>query len=126
MQDDKWDEGKIWLLLIPTENPSPTDPTLLGKWFCVHRYRRNQEACFRPHRICSLCKRQMTLHQNTAAYVDSCYWKCIYRNPMNKRHCKDPTSSVRTGTLYEHSRLSIPELVIKLIPNLFKCNLMSN
>jgi hypothetical protein len=32
MQDDRWDEGKIWQLLIPTENPSPTDPTLLGKW----------------------------------------------------------------------------------------------
>jgi hypothetical protein len=78
-----------------------------------------------PHRICSLCKRQMTLHQNTA-YVDSCYWKCTYRNPKNKRLCKGPTSSVRTGTLYERSKLSIPELVIKLIRNRLKCNLMSN
>ncbi|KZS08834.1 Uncharacterized protein APZ42_027089 [Daphnia magna] len=33
IQDDRWDEGKIWQLLIPTGNPSPTDPTLLGNGF---------------------------------------------------------------------------------------------
>ncbi|KAK4037901.1 hypothetical protein OUZ56_029926 [Daphnia magna] len=62
-----------------------------------------------PHRNCSLCNQTMALHQSTG-YVDGCYWKCTYRNPKNKRPCKGSTSSVRTGTLYERSRLSIPEL----------------
>ncbi len=67
IQDDRFDEDKIWQLLIPTENPSPMDPTLLGNWFnvlfqpilnnptsiyflfCDYRCRRNQEACLRWH-----------------------------------------------------------------------------
>ncbi|KAK4013126.1 hypothetical protein OUZ56_025366 [Daphnia magna] len=105
IQDDRWDEGKIWQLLIPTGNPSPTDPTLLG----VDAIKRLVSDGILPHRNCSLCNRPMALHQSTG-YVDGCYWKCSYRNPKNKRPCKGPASSVRTGTLYERSRLSIPEL----------------
>ena len=111
MQDDRWDEGKIWQLLIPTENPSPADPTLLGNYFTLYAIKRLVADGILPHRNCACCQRPMALHQHTG-YADGCYWKCTYRNPKNKRNCKGPASSVRTGTLFEESKLSIPELVI--------------
>ena len=130
MQDDRWDEGKIWQLLIPTENPSPADPTLLGNYFVfdivrfitfiyslffviigVDAIKRLVADGILPHRNCACCQRPMALHQHTG-YADGCYWKCTYRNPKNKRNCKGPASSVLTGTLFEGSKLSIPELVI--------------
>lgn len=63
-----------------------------------------------PHRQCSVCERPMTLHQNPS-YGDGCYWRCLYRNPKNKRLCKGSDASVRTGSVYENAKLSTPELV---------------
>ena len=57
----------------------------------------------------SNCGHPMRLHQSSA-YPDGCYWYYGHVNKKNKKRCKK-NLSVRTGTWFFQSRLSLVKIV---------------
>ena len=59
------------------------------------------------------CNQPMHLYQNTA-YPDGCHWYCGHMNKKNKRKCTKALS-IRSGTWFSESRLSLVEIVSKTL-----------
>jgi hypothetical protein len=64
---------------------------------------------------CPKCKLPMHLISASGKYIDNCCWICNRTNRKNKRQCRLETN-VRYETVFEGSRLTIPELVSEFSP----------
>ena len=60
---------------------------------------------------CPKCKLPMHLITARGKYIDDCCWICNRVNKKKKR-CRIELS-VRTNTVFQRSKLSLPELVLK-------------
>lgn len=99
---NSWDLVRVMSIFV--------DPSLRGITLVLYLM---EQGILPRDRICprAACQQPMNLWQNTAFKKDGCNWYCKNRySKKSKRHC-DTKLSVRTGSFFYGSRLTLPEMV---------------
>ena len=60
-----------------------------------------------------VCGKTMSLHQNSGYRADGCYFRCnkLLSSKSKTRRCKAPDRSVRQGTIFSKSKLTLNEIM---------------